>query len=215
MESPSASPSSAQLALTDFYPPTPLPKLPGFKRAIDNKYKAFEDGSDEDSYLSFSGVTPQSFEYIDSHREELGAKRARFTYFADIETLIVKVSSHPHGEAQAALGHEIYYLLRAQMGIGMDEVMPIGSTTCYGKQGSSKEGDSEYRNNNLRPQLGSWPSWVVEGRMSDSMQRLCADASWWINHSDGEVKLVVLILVRPSRKTIKIETWTAEQIRPS
>jgi hypothetical protein len=214
MESPSVSPSSAQLALTDIYPPTPLPKLPGFKRAIENKKDALWDGRDEDSYLSFSSVTPQRFKYIEneSRRNTLGAKLVRFTYFADIETLIAKVPSGPPEEAQAALGYEIYYLLRTRSGIGMNEVMPIGATTCHGKQGSSKEPNSSYRNNNLRPQLGSWPSWVVEGGMSDSMQRLRADASWWINHSDGKVQLVILILVRPNRRTIKIETWTVEPI---
>ncbi|KAG2019571.1 hypothetical protein GB937_005120 [Aspergillus fischeri] len=40
------------------------------------------------------------------------------------------------------------------------------------------------------------------------------DASWWINHSNGEVKPIILPWIRPSRKTINIETWFPEQILP-
>ncbi|KAF7173260.1 hypothetical protein CNMCM6106_007358 [Aspergillus hiratsukae] len=42
--------------------------------------------------------------------------------------------------------------------------------------------------------------------------RQCPDASWWINNSNGEVKLDNFIWIRPSRKTIKIETRVPEQI---
>ncbi|RHZ67743.1 uncharacterized protein CDV56_109314 [Aspergillus thermomutatus] len=208
------SPSSAQLALTDIYPPTPIPKPQDFKTAIENKSKALRDGSDEDSYLSFSGVTPQRFEYIESHRDALGAKRARFSYFADIETLIVKVPSEPHEKAHAGIGSEIMLRLRMNMRIARDEVFPVQSTTYHGRGGSSKEADSSYKNLRVRSRVGSWPLWVVEGGMSGSIQRLRGDASWWIDHSGGEVKLVLLVWIRPSRKTIKIETWVPEQILP-
>ncbi|KAG2001031.1 hypothetical protein GB937_010573 [Aspergillus fischeri] len=60
------SPPSAQLApLTDVYPRTR-----DFKSAIDNGYAALSDESIDNSYLSFSGVTPQLFESIESRRDD-------------------------------------------------------------------------------------------------------------------------------------------------
>ncbi|GIJ84717.1 hypothetical protein Asppvi_003568 [Aspergillus pseudoviridinutans] len=197
--------SSAQLALTDIYPPAPIGKPRDFKSAIENRVKALRDGSTEDSYLSFNGVTPQLFEYIESRRHTLGAKRARFTYFADIETLIVKVPSEAHEKAHAIIGHEIFFRLR-RMGIAPAEVI-LG--------GSSKEVDSAYKNLNVRSQVASWPIWVVEGGMSKSLERLRGDASWWINHSKGEVQLVILVWICPSRRTVKVETWVPERRPPS
>jgi hypothetical protein len=185
-------PSASQLALTDIHHPAPIREPQDFKSAIENRFTALEDGSLEDSYLSFSGVTPQLFEYIESRRNALGAKRVRFTYFADIETLIVKVPSEAHEKAHAIIGHEIFLRLRGHMAVDGDEVVPVQSTTFHGSGGSSKEADSAYKNLNVRSQVASWPVWVVEGGMSESKERLRGDASWWINHSNGEVQLVIL-----------------------
>lgn len=144
---------------------------------IKNKIKALEDGSDEDSYLSFGGVTPERFQYIESNRDALEATRVRFTYFADIETLVVKVPSEPHEGAHAGIANEIRDILRINSRVSRAEVWPIGSTRYRGNS-SSKEGDSGYRNNNLRPQAGAWPHWVVKAGMLESLDRLHADASW-------------------------------------
>jgi hypothetical protein len=208
------SPPSTQLALTDIYPRTRIRNPRDFKSAIDSRRAALEDGSIEDSYLSLSGVTPQLFESIESRRDTLGANRVRFTYFADIETLIVKVPSEPHERGQAIIGHEIFYRLRAHMAVAGDEVIPVQSTTYHGMGGSSKEGDSAYKNLTIRSQAASWPLWVVEGAVSESFERLRGDASWWINHSNGEVRLVMLVCICRSNRTIRIETWVPEQVLP-
>jgi hypothetical protein len=209
------SPSSAQLALTDIYLPSLLREPQVFKSVIENRFTALRDGSVEDSYLSFNGVTPQLFEYIESRRNSLGAKRVRFTYFADIETLIVKVPSEAHEKAHAIIGHEIFLRLRGHMAVDGDEVVPVQSTTFHGNGGSSKEADSAYKNLNVRSHVASWPVWVVEGGMSESIERLRGDASWWINHSNGDVQLVLLVWICPSRRTIKVETWVPERKPPS
>ncbi|GIK02121.1 hypothetical protein Aspvir_006164 [Aspergillus viridinutans] len=208
------SPFSAQLALTDIYPPAPIGDPQDFKSAIENRSTALRDGSIEDSYLSFGGVTPQLFESIESRRDTLGAKRARFTYFADIETL-VKVPSEPHERGHAIIGHEISRRLRTHMAVNFEEVVPVQSTTYHGRGGSSKEADSAYKNLNVRSQVASWPLWVVEGGMSESLERLRGDASWWINHSNGDVQLAILVWICPSRRTIKVETWVSERRPPS
>jgi hypothetical protein len=208
------SPPSAQLALTNIYPRTPIGNPRDFKSAVDNRYTALENGRIEDSYLSFSGVTSQLFESIESSRDTLGANRVRFTYFADIETLIVKVPSEPHERAHAIIGYDIFLRLRALMAVDGDEVVPVQSTRYRGNRGSSKEADSAFKNLIVRPQDASWPVWVIEAGMSESLERLRGDASWWINHSDGEVQLVILVWISPSRRIIKIETWVPERRFP-
>ncbi|GFG03616.1 hypothetical protein IFM5058_01519 [Aspergillus udagawae] len=208
------SPPSTQLALTDIYPRTSIGNSRDFKSAIDNRRAALEDGSIEDSYLSFSGVTAQLFESIESRRDTLGANRVRFTYFPDIETLIVKVPSEPHERGHAVIGHEIFLRLRMLMGVDGDEVTPIQQTKYHGMGGSSKEADSAYKNVIIRSQAASWPLWVIEGGVSESLERLRGDASWWINHSNGEVRLVILVCIRRSDRTIRIETWVPEQVLP-
>ena len=100
------------------------------------------------------------------------------------------------------------------MGIAFDEVVGTAATKRQGKGNTIKEPDSSFKNLRLRSQVGDWPHWVIEGGMSESLQRLRADASWWINHSEGEVLLVILIWIRPSLKIIKIETWVPERTLP-
>ncbi|PYI03596.1 hypothetical protein BO78DRAFT_409776 [Aspergillus sclerotiicarbonarius CBS 121057] len=203
--------SSDQTEITGLYSPIPIPKLPNFKALIEKKFKDLANGTDEDSYLAFSGVTTTRFQYIESHRRSLRAQHVRFTYLPDAETLILKVPCEPHEKAHAAMGYMIRDQLRINMGVAFDEVIPIQSTTYHGKGNTSKEADSSYKNLQLRSQVGDWPNWVIEGGMAESIQRLRGDASWWINHSRGEVQLVILVWIRPSRRTIKIETWVPAQ----
>ncbi|OOF98734.1 hypothetical protein ASPCADRAFT_30837, partial [Aspergillus carbonarius ITEM 5010] len=207
-------PSTAGTESMDSYSPLPIPKCQQFKALIDQRSDDLRNGTVEDSYLSFSGVTTTRFQYIESHRRSLGAAHVRFTYFPDIGTLITKVPSEPHEKCHYILGSRIKDHLRMNMGIAFDEVVGTAATKRQGKGNTIKEPDSSFKNLRLRSQVGDWPHWVIEGGMSESLQRLRADASWWINHSEGEVLLVILIWIRPSLKIIKIETWVPERTLP-
>ncbi|KAJ9392158.1 hypothetical protein DTO063F5_917 [Paecilomyces variotii] len=176
------SPSSV-LALTDERPPTRFSGLQSLRQAILEREDFLRHGG-EDQYLSFSNVKPSDFETIESRRFHLGRGIA-FTYFGDIETLIIKVPTKAHEKAHASIGHETYYCLRS-MGIGE-------------RLGLSKPSTS--------PHDYDWPNFVIEAGYSENIPNLHMDARWWIENSGGQVLMVILIWISPPTKTVLIEKW--------
>lgn len=207
------SPSSEELALMRTHPRTPIGSPADFKSAIDARYKALEDGTIEESYISFSDVRPDTFQSLNSRRHELGASKVRLTYFPDIETLIVKVPSLPHERAAATFGYQIHRRLAPGM-VNDREAVPVGSARYRGQRDSSKEADAAFQNQIVRRLDSQWPVFVIEAGMSESLERLHGDASWWINHSDGEVRLVIIVWVSPSTQIMKMETWVPARNPP-
>jgi hypothetical protein len=142
---------------------------------------------------------------IEARREALG--HVLFTYFGDIETLIIKLPSEAHERAHLTLGGKITLQALAVMQLHELEFMPVGSTTYRGRNISSKESDSCWKNVRIRSTTGAWPTLVIEAGMSESLLRLRSDAKWWIEHSARQVNIVILIWIRPACKKIKIEKW--------
>lgn len=185
----------------------PFTNLKEFQRIIAEK-KATIDESDEGQYLTFSKVSPEAFQKIETSRRE-GDSGIRFTYFANVEVLIVKVVTNAHEKAHRSLGTRITMKSLLDMNMGLDEFMDHGAAK-YNGPNSSKEGDSVYINQRERPQVGDWPSLVIESGKSESLLRLRADARWWIQNSNGKVNIVIIIHVNPTGKTIQIEKWISE-----
>jgi hypothetical protein len=53
---------------------------------------------------------------------------------------------------------------------------------------------------------------VIEAGVSESLQRLRCDAQWWISHSSGQVRIILLIKVNKARKHVMIEKWVPRQL---
>jgi len=87
----------------------------------------------------------------------------------------------------------------------------MGATTYRGTLGK-KEADASLRPNRARPKETDWPSVILEGALSDTAQRLIVDGKWWIENSDGAVKMVLLFFVNVKAKTIRIEMWKKNTI---
>lgn len=161
-------------------------------------------------------MSRRKFERIKKRRTDLG-RRVRFTYFGDIQTLIIKLPTEVHERAHLNFGQLI--LKKAiEMGIDYDQFYGIGATKYVGQarqSASTKEGDSSWKNLRIRSEIGDWPSLVIEAGLSESLPRLRSDARWWIAHSGGRMNIVLLIWIRPATKTVKIEKWestaTADQ----
>ncbi|KAL1982153.1 hypothetical protein VTN96DRAFT_1688 [Rasamsonia emersonii] len=197
-------PPSSELALTEKYPPVKFSTFKDLRKIVASQYKKLSDG-DENQHLSFSHVTPKQFETIEEHRVDLG-RGVSFTYFGDIETLIIKLPSQVHERAHCMFGERMVRAVTA-MQLGPEEFAGYGATKYVGENASSKEGDSSWKNLRVRSNKGDWPTLVIEAGMSESMPRLHTDARWWIEHSAGKVNIVLLIWIRPSIKAIKIEKW--------
>lgn len=200
-------PPSSDLALTETYPPIKFTTLPKLTATVSSAREDLINGKDENQYLSFNHVTQKDFERIEQHRAKLG--HIRFTHFADIETLIIKIPSEPHEKAHLSLG-QICSNCAFQMQLNIREFCPIGGT-LYRSQRSSKEGDSSYKNLMVRSNSGDWPSFVIEAGLSELLQRLRCDAQWWISHSGGQVRIVLLIKVNKAHKHVMIEKWVPRQ----
>jgi hypothetical protein len=162
-------------------------------------------------YFSFSGVSAKSFQAVEKRRHEIGTC-VRFLYLSDIETLIVKTPSKVHEMAHLSLGRSITRQVD-RMGLPESDFYPLGATR-FRQNRSSKEGDSTFINKTIRPGLLDWPALVIEAGYSESVLQLRRDARWWIENSNGQVRIVVLIKVNPGQKTLVIEKWMPRPAPP-
>ncbi|KAL5357660.1 hypothetical protein BJX96DRAFT_163225 [Aspergillus floccosus] len=202
---------SSELAMTGLYPPSTFTGFKDLQQAVKAKIERLEKGG-KDQYIPLKHVSQRDFDAIDAKRNQLGAK-VLFTYFPDIETLIVKVPTHAHERAHRLL-NQLVASKATSMNVRPLEFTPDGSATYPGPTQSQKEGDSTRTNTQLRPQ-GGWPHFVIEAGVSESMPRLRADAAWWFSNSNGDVRLVLLIKVDTQRRVTTIEKYDRYQSRPT
>jgi hypothetical protein len=201
-------PPSADLALSKTHPPVAFTTMKEMWELVSSQYKILDQGG-ENQYLAFARVTPAQFESIEKHRTELRC-HVRFTYFADIETLIVKLPGMAHETAYRTFAQRLQTRI-VQIGIAFDEFVDLGASKYRSQHTSSKEADSSWLNQRIRSSPEAWPSLVVEADMSESMLRLRSDARWWLEHSNRKVNIVLLIRVQPTSRRIKIEKWEPGQ----
>jgi hypothetical protein len=173
------------------------------RKAIDYQSTRLQEGVSNQQYLVFQPVTEVDLAKIDSARYSIG-KHTRMTHYTDTDLLIVKLPSGKHESAHLSLGAGLVTKVTG-MGISYLELRPMGGTRYPGNT-SSKEGDSSYKPSSRRNKY-DWPTIVIESGLSESLQRLRSDARWWLENSRGDVKIVVLISVKPADKTLQIEKW--------
>ncbi|KAN0072437.1 hypothetical protein V8E54_009366, partial [Elaphomyces granulatus] len=133
----------------------------------------------------------------------------RLTYNQESKLLLVKLMpSVLHEVAHRELGREIENAAR-NMKLPRYALMSVGSGR-FKPRGNSKEGDTCYIPE-ARSENWSWPSLVLEARVSESLPQLRNDARWWFSNSGGDVKIVILILIIVE----KWEMFPAEPTRRS
>ena len=71
----------------------------------------------------------------------------------------------------------------------------------------SKEGDEGLAPSSTRDAKGSWPSFVVEVGYSQSLDSLHGAASWWLVHSSGQTRMVILIKITEGPLELHLEQW--------
>jgi hypothetical protein len=174
------------------------------QKAIDFQSQRLQEGVSNQQYLVFKPVTKADLAEIDCARNSIG-KHTRITHYTDANLLIVKLMpSAEHQSAHLTFGMELAAKV-IRMGMSYRELYPFGGTRYLGHT-SSKEGDSCYKPSS-RKNKTDWPTIVFESGLSESLQRLRCDASWWLENSKGEVKIVVIISIKPGDKRLEIEKW--------
>jgi hypothetical protein len=56
-------------------------------------------------------------------------------------------------------------------------------------------------------QLRSWPTLVIETGVSESLPKLRADALWWFQNSNGDVRIVLVLSINKNRRIALLEKW--------
>jgi len=198
--------------------PSETSPLEGLKDVPIHQYKGIRDlqeriqvqstelqaGHSKQQYLVFQGVTKQQLAKIDRERDNIG-KHTRITHYTSIDLLIIKLMpSLKHELAHGDLA-ELLTFKFAFMDFQKPPLHHVGATRFNGNQ-SSKEGDSAYKPSS-RNHEDDWPTIVFESGLFESLTKLRNDAEWWLTNSQGDVRIVIIVSVRPENKTLRVEKW--------
>jgi hypothetical protein len=156
-------------------------------------------------YVVFSGVGLDDLEAIDRYRErEQGSTRV--LYDEEAEVLIVKLlPGLVHEHAIGSFSREMVIRSLAQGLTGYEFELMGGSR--YGDGGGRrKEADAAYKPS-TRLGGGQWPSFVVEVGVSQTLSQLRCDMHFWLTKSHGMVRVVLLIKVNITNRSIIMEHW--------
>ena len=155
-------------------------------------------------YVVFSSVEKKHLAYINRIRDT-NYKGLRFLYLDNEKTLIVKTMYRAFPGLLSARLLDILRMKIVAMGLG-DELWNLGGVSYEGRD-SSKEANCSFKPGHFRPNIHDWPSLVFECGVSESKRRLRAEASWWLQNSQGEVKIVLILIASEGDRKIKLEQW--------
>ena len=175
------------------------------RNTVNGLSKALQLGTTEKQFLAFGQVTWEDLAKIDASRTGIG-RHTRMTCYTEFELLIVKLMpSVKHEAAHRCFSENFVYKIRV-VGVPRTGFYPLGAGRFEGYI-SSKEADSACKPILVKSVEKDWSTIVFESGLSDSLERLRADAKWWLIESRGQVKFAVLISIRPAFSAICIEKW--------
>ena len=175
--------------------------IKGMQEAI-NSYREKLEASEASPYMIFRRVTTDDLLKIERGRENGKIGRGvRLTHYVDWDILILKVPTAKYERLHGKFGNK---LTIGAAGMGLeDEFDSLGATT-FKTPRVSKEGDSAFKPLSIRPREADWPTIVLE---SGWLTRLRRDAHIWLDQSRGDVKIVLLISISRTTRTMIIEKW--------
>lgn len=153
-------------------------------------------------YCMIHQVPVEVFEDLD----ETGLDNTRLQYDYDRNDLIIRFMPSIEHDAAHLLFIKAIETQVIQMGVKHNKLYPTGSTTYRGKT-CGKQGDSGLKPIPERRKKTDWPTLVVECGVSENLRELRGDASWWLTNSNGEVRVVVLVLLNLQSRVLVVELW--------
>jgi hypothetical protein len=194
----------------------PFVGIANMRKIVKLQSDKLQAGDSDQQYLIFRPVRKDDLAKIDRARHSIG-KHIRMAHYTDTNLLIVKLMPSP--EHEAAHVNLVKRLDRKLGRIGMpdDEFYGLGAAQFYGHN-SSKEGDSVYKPLSSRGNKTDWPTIVFESGLSESLLHLRSDAKWWLENSEGDVNIVIVISIKPVQSMLQIEKWELAPVagrRPS
>ncbi|XXG99234.1 hypothetical protein Hte_005571 [Hypoxylon texense] len=154
--------------------------------------------------LIFTEISPSNFARVDHERSKRRRKFRWRLYHAESQTLIVAITTRVH----EVLHLTIYLQYHARLCRAGTETTwaTIGATT-FPSGGDFGEGDSTGAPSPQRDRKGSWPTLVVLGGCSLSLNQLRNVMRWWFSASSHDVKIVILAKFDRGQSKIILEKW--------
>lgn len=129
------------------------------------------------------------------------------SYLPQPQLLIAKMENQAHAQANGAFVAEMVVKL-TEMGMSISETLEIMSGGVTKGRDKYKNPDHKFFPTSLpEGRDPKWPSMVIEVGHTESAARLRRDAGWWINASDGDVKLALTILIPKKKGMITYGLW--------
>jgi hypothetical protein len=158
-------------------------------------------------YVAFYCVGKDVLDQIDQYRE-WHRKSSRVFYDEELEFLIVKLMRRVfHIHAELSFSWELLLKLNSMgHGLSLFSLEGMGGTR-FGTGGRrQKEVDVLFKPSTCVGG-GSWPSFVIEVGVCETLSQLQYDVRCWLTWSAGMTQVVFLIKIDNNDKSIIIEQW--------
>ncbi|PUU73772.1 hypothetical protein B9Z19DRAFT_1068723 [Tuber borchii] len=134
----------------------------------------------------------------------------RFTYEYDVEALIIKcVIGVPHARISRSFIQKVTKEIDGIPGHSEFSYRHTGDGELRVLGKRSKQADEGIAPAGTRDAETAWPTLVIEVGDSQSLAGLHRDAEWWLVHSKGLTRMVILIKLTkpPSPLNLHLEQW--------
>ncbi|CRG91211.1 hypothetical protein PISL3812_08259 [Talaromyces islandicus] len=153
-------------------------------------------------FLVFTHINPQVFER-DFYTDE---KSIYDSFEHSLQLLVIKIPLTEHERAVREFSRILIRTLASMNDVDL-ELDLLGSRD-RDKASRMKRPDDQFIPKELPPGYsGNWPTLVVEPGWAESRAKLEKDARWWLNSSEGEVKIALTVSVSRTQREIVMECW--------
>ncbi|KAG0137887.1 hypothetical protein HOY82DRAFT_644895 [Tuber indicum] len=159
-------------------------------------------------FLYFSGLDESQFDSIEEQLQLFQQRSSvRFTFENVLNATILRIMPGPeHEKVGFRLVTEIVIKIASIPGHTHRSVEGVGATRFKVPGVRSKEGDQ-----GLHPETrvgrDAWPSIMIEVGYSEGLDLLHLDAQWWLIHSKGETRFVLIAKIHCDPFFIHLECW--------
>ena len=171
--------------------------------------EGFVDSESAEEYsVYFHGISDAEIEVIESELRAFDMmSMVRFTFEKALDASILRIRpGEAHHMIASTFSREFAHKMASIPGHSKHSVTSCGATIFRIPGVRSKEGDQSFRPRTRRG-AGKWPSVMVQVGYSREMNFLRLDAEWWLLHSEGRIRFVILFRMERDPFALHIECW--------
>ena len=165
-------------------------------------------GSAHERSVYFHGISDTESEVIERKLDAVGVMgMVRFTFEKALDAAILRI--RPGSDHQTIAYSFASDFTRKMNSIPADgkRLISCGGPSMFRIPGvRSKEGDQSFRPR-TRTGIAAWPSVIVHVGYPGGMRDLRLDAEWWLLHSEGKTRFVILMEMKRDPFALHIECW--------